>query len=76
MHTDAPRSSGGTIEATTALPERYPGMADRRDWRRTEVHQHSRYRCLWCGYEFAEPLAVYHHLDRKHSSRVSKRPAA
>jgi hypothetical protein len=51
-------------------PDHYPGMMDRRNWRRTRVHQHSRYSCAWCGRRFADPVAVYNHIDARHPERV------
>lgn len=42
------------------------GMSSREDWKRTSVHQASRYSCSKCGRGFASPQDVYDHLDAEH----------
>jgi hypothetical protein len=54
-------------------PDAYPGMVDKRNWRKTKIHRHSRYGCAWCGRQFADPVAVYAHIDERHSKRVPER---
>jgi hypothetical protein len=48
----------------------YPGMTDKSTWRRSNVHRAtSYYGCLWCGTRFADPVAVYTHLDKRHPDK-------
>jgi hypothetical protein len=47
-------------------PYTWPGMDDERSWRRTDVHKHSTYHCLWCGLTLATPNAIYTHIDKVH----------
>jgi hypothetical protein len=45
----------------------FAGMMDSASWRRTEVHEHTRwYGCALCGQKFSGPHAVYGHLAKRH----------
>jgi hypothetical protein len=45
----------------------FPGMSDRRDWCKTQVHKAtSFYGCAHCGTKFSSPHAVYTHLAKIH----------
>lgn len=48
----------------------YPGMIDKSTWRRGKIHAAtSYYGCFWCGARFADPTAVYTHLDKRHPEK-------
>lgn len=48
----------------------YPGMTDKSTWRHGKIHAAtSYYGCLWCGARFADPTAVYTHLDKRHPEK-------
>jgi hypothetical protein len=45
----------------------FPGMTDAANWRKTEVHRHTRwYGCALCGLKVSGPHAVYTHLAKVH----------
>lgn len=45
----------------------YPGMIDKATWRRSNVHRATTaYACAWCAMTFADPTAVYTHIDKRH----------
>jgi hypothetical protein len=45
----------------------HPGMTDKSTWRRSKTHKHTRwYGCVFCGLKFADPCAVYTHVDKRH----------
>jgi len=57
---------GGTRRDAKANYD-FPGTLDDATWRRTKVHQHTRYYgCAICGTKFSGPHAVYAHLAKRH----------
>lgn len=49
------------------------GMVPREKWAETDVHKSSTYACGFCGKRFADPDAVYDHLDAEHADEQAKR---
>jgi hypothetical protein len=57
---------GGTRRDAKAKYQ-FSGQMDAASWRRTQVHEHTRYYgCGVCGQRFAGPHAVYTHLAKRH----------
>jgi len=51
----------------------WAGMMAWADWRRTQVHRHTRaYGCAKCGAAFGSPNAVYAHLAKAHPAGGSR----
>lgn len=50
------------------MPERRDeqGMVPRKEWAGTPIHGASTYQCGKCGRYFADPHALYDHLDMEH----------
>lgn len=48
-------------------------MVPREKWAETDVHKSSTYACGFCGKRFADPDAVYDHLDAEHADEQAKR---